>query len=44
MKIGKSGVYELYNTDISVSYIGFVLKDSAVTQDGQDFFIMDFKY
>lgn len=44
IKIGKSGIYELYNTDISISYIGFVLKNSAITQNGEDFFIMDFKY
>lgn len=42
--IGRSGVYELYYEDLEISYIGFILKDSLFTQDGKDFFIMDFKY
>lgn len=44
IKIGRSGIYELYNEDITISYIGFIIKDSLFTQDGKDFFIMDFKY
>ena len=44
IRIGRSGIYELYNEDISISYIGFIIKDSLFTQDGKDFFIMDFKY
>jgi hypothetical protein len=44
MQIGRSGVYELYNSDIVISYVGFVIKDSLYTQDGKDYFIMDFKY
>lgn len=44
IRIGRSGIYELYNEDISISYIGFIIKDSLFTQDGKDFFIMDFNY
>jgi hypothetical protein len=44
IRIGRSGVYELYNDNITITYIGFVIKDSLFTQDGKDFFIMDFKY
>lgn len=44
IRIGRSGIYELYNEDINISYIGFIIKDSLFTQDGKDFFIMDFKY
>lgn len=44
IRVGRSGIYELYNDDIEISYIGFIIKDSLYTQDGKDFFIMDFKY
>lgn len=44
IRIGRSGIYELYNEDITISYMGFIIKDSLFTQDGKDFFIMDFKY
>lgn len=44
IRIGRSGIYELYNDEINISYIGFVIKDSLFTQNGKDFFIMDFKY
>jgi len=44
MRIGRTGIYELYNDDITISYLGFVVKDSTFTQDGKDFFILDFKY
>jgi hypothetical protein len=44
IQIGRSGIYELYNNDIIITYIGFVIKDSLYTQDGKDYFIMDFKY
>lgn len=44
IRIGRSGIYELYNEDITISNIGFIIKDSLFTQDGKDFFIMDFKY
>lgn len=44
IKIGKSGIYELYNENINISYLGFIIKDSSFTQNGKDYFIMDFKY
>lgn len=44
IRVGRTGIYELYNDDISISYLGFVIKDSLFTQDGKDFFILDFKY
>jgi hypothetical protein len=44
IQIGRSGIYELYNNDIIITYMGFVIKDSLYTQDGKDYFIMDFKY
>lgn len=44
IRIGNSGIYELYNENISISYLGFVIKDSSDVLDGQDFFILDFKY
>ncbi len=44
IRIGRSGIYELYNDNLSISYIGFIIKDSLFTQDGKDYFIMDFKY
>lgn len=44
IRIGRSGVYELYHDAIEISYLGFVIKDSLFTQDGKDFFILDFKY
>ena len=44
IRVGRTGIYELYNEDISISYLGFVIKDSLFTQDGKDFFILDFKY
>lgn len=44
IRIGRTGIYELYNDAIQISYIGFIIKDSLMTQDGKDFFTMDFKY
>lgn len=44
IRIGRSGIYELYNDNIDITSIGFVVKDSTLTQDGKDFFILDFKY
>lgn len=44
MHVGRSGIYELYYDGITIKSIGFVLKESLITQDGLDFFIMDFKY
>lgn len=42
--VGRNGIYELYNDNINISYLGFVIKDALYTQNGQDYFIMDFKY
>ena len=44
MHVGRSGIYELYYDDITIKSIGFILKESLITQDGLDYFIMDFKY
>lgn len=44
MRIGRRGIYELYYEGIEISYIGFIINDSSFTQDGKDYFIMDFKY
>lgn len=44
IRIGRSGIYEINNNSITISFIGFVLKESAFTQDGLDYFIMDFQY
>lgn len=44
IRVGNSGIYELYNEDVTISYIGFIVKDSLFTQNGKDFFIMDFEY
>ena len=41
--IGRSGVYELY-FNISVDFLGFVIKKSSQTQDGLDYFILDYQY
>lgn len=48
--IGRSGVYELYNNNISINYLGFVPQKGLVTQstDGStaqtDYFIVDYTY
>lgn len=44
IRVGRTGIYELYHENISISYIGFIIRESKLTQDGEDFFIMDFKY
>lgn len=44
IRIGRSGIYELYHEEISISYIGFVIKESSGPLSGKDFFILDFKY
>lgn len=44
IKVGRTGIYELNIDGITVSYLGFIIKDSSQTPDGKDFFIMDFKY
>lgn len=44
IRINRTGIYELYHDSILITYLGFIIKDSLFTQDGKDFFIMDFKY
>jgi hypothetical protein len=44
IRIGKTGIYELYNDSITVAYLGFCIKESNQTFDGKDFFILDFTY
>ncbi len=44
IRLGKTGIYELYNDKIQISYLGFIIKESVQTPDGEDFFILDFKY
>lgn len=44
IRLGKTGIYELYNDKIRISYLGFVIKESSYFPDGKDFFILDFKY
>lgn len=44
IRLGKTGIYELYNEKILISYLGFVIKESAQVSDKKDFFILDFKY
>lgn len=44
IQIGNSGIYELYNENKSISYVGFIINDSLTSRDGLDYFIMDFKY
>ena len=43
IRIGKSGIYEI-NNGITIHNIGFIVKESDFTQDGLDYFIMDFQY
>ncbi|AXF52529.1 MAG: carbohydrate binding domain protein [Caudoviricetes sp.] len=38
IRVGRSGIYELYHKDITISYLGFV----AIDDDNH--FILDFKY
>ena len=44
IRLGKTGIYELYNDKIQISYLGFIIKESVQVPDGKDFFILDFKY
>jgi hypothetical protein len=44
MRIGRTGLYELYNENVTITYLGFVIKESNLVPDGKDFFILDFKY
>lgn len=44
IRLGKTGIYELSNEKIVISYLGFIIKESSQIPDGKDFFILDFKY
>jgi hypothetical protein len=43
-QLGRTGIYELCNDEIVVTYLGFVINDSKQTTDGKDFFILDYRY
>ena len=43
IRIGKSGIYEI-NNGITIFFIGFIPKESIISSDGLDYFIMDFEY
>lgn len=44
IKVGKTGIYELNDVNIKITYLGFVLKENALNVDGYDNFILDFEY
>lgn len=44
IKVGKTGIYELNDTNIKITYLGFVLKENVLNVDGYDNFILDFEY
>lgn len=44
MRIGKTGIYELHDDEITISYLGFILNDSTMIPDKKDYFILDFSY
>jgi len=44
IKIGKTGIYELNDVNIKITYLGFALKDNVLNVDGYDNFILDFEY
>jgi hypothetical protein len=44
IKIGKTGIYELNDINIKITYLGFALKENALNVDGYDNFILDFEY
>ena len=43
IRIGRSGIYEI-NNGININSISFVPKNSTLSFDGLDYFIMDFEY
>ena len=43
IRIGKSGIYQL-NNNINVTSISFMPQKSTLSEDGLDYFIMDFEY
>lgn len=44
IKVGKTGIYELNDINIKITYLGFALKENALNVDGYDNFILDFEY
>lgn len=44
IRIGNTGIYEINRDDIHITSINFVPKNSALSSDGLDYFIMDFEY
>lgn len=44
IKIGKTGIYELNDVNIKITYLGFALKENVLNVDGYDNFILDFEY
>ena len=44
IKVGKTGIYELNDINIKITYLGFALKENALNIDGYDNFILDFEY
>lgn len=44
IKIGKTGIYELNDINIKITYLGFALKENVLNVDGYDNFILDFEY
>lgn len=44
IKVGKTGIYELNDVNIKITYLGFALKENVLNVDGYDNFILDFEY
>ncbi len=44
IKVGKTGIYELNDINIKITYLGFALKENVLNVDGYDNFILDFEY
>ncbi len=44
IKVGKTGIYELNDINIKITYLGFALKENVLNADGYDNFILDFEY
>lgn len=44
IRIGRTGIYEINNGIINITSVCFVPKESTLSSDGLDYFIMDFEY
>ncbi len=44
IRIGRTGIYEINNGIINITSVHFVPKESTLSSDGLDYFIMDFEY